>query len=88
MLRVDGSQEYYMRWFSANCYFLTIVVLGTLRCRELEQSFYWTETQHDELQAQNLQLEAARKAVPVKKLSLKQGKQHAHKLIDKWAKEE
>ena len=36
---------------------------------------------------EELQVEAARKAEPVKKLSLAKGKQHAYKLIDKWAKE-
>lgn len=36
---------------------------------------------------EDLQLEAARKTEPVKKLSLTKGKQHAYKLIDKWAKE-
>ncbi|HEX8277139.1 MAG TPA: hypothetical protein VF540_00530 [Segetibacter sp.] len=36
---------------------------------------------------EELQLEAARKTEPVKKLSLAKGKQHAYKLIDKWAKE-
>jgi hypothetical protein len=34
-----------------------------------------------------LQLMAAKKADPVKKLSLAAGKKHAYKLIDKWAKE-
>jgi hypothetical protein len=34
-----------------------------------------------------LQLLAAQKAAPVKKLSLVAGKKHAYKLIDKWAKE-
>ncbi len=34
-----------------------------------------------------LQLLAAQKATPVKKLSLAAGKKHALKLIDKWAKE-
>jgi hypothetical protein len=35
---------------------------------------------------EELQLEAARKSEPVKKMSLAKGKQHAYKLIDKWAK--
>lgn len=35
-----------------------------------------------------LQLLAAKKTMPVKKLSLAAGKKHAHKLIDKWAKGE
>ena len=34
-----------------------------------------------------LQLLAAQKNPPVKKLSLAAGKKHAYKLIDKWAKE-
>jgi hypothetical protein len=34
-----------------------------------------------------LQLLAAQKTTPVKKLSLAAGRKHAHKLIDKWAKE-
>jgi len=34
-----------------------------------------------------LQLLAAQKTKPVKKLSLSAGRKHAHKLIDKWAKE-
>jgi len=33
-----------------------------------------------------LQLLAAQKTLPAKKLSLAAGKKHAHKLIDKWAK--
>jgi hypothetical protein len=33
-----------------------------------------------------LQLLAAQKTAPAKKLSLAAGKKHAHKLIDKWAK--
>ncbi len=33
-----------------------------------------------------LQLLAAQKTAPVKKLSLTAGKKHAYKLIDKWAK--
>ncbi len=33
-----------------------------------------------------LQLLAAKKSTPVKKLSLSAGKKHAYKLIDKWAK--
>lgn len=33
-----------------------------------------------------IQLLAARKSVPAKKLSLNAGKKHALKLIDKWAK--
>lgn len=33
-----------------------------------------------------LQLAAAKKTSPVKKLSLSVGKKHALKLIDKWAK--
>jgi hypothetical protein len=33
-----------------------------------------------------LQLLAAKKATPVKKLSLAAGKKHAYKLIDTWAK--
>jgi len=34
-----------------------------------------------------IQLRAARKTSPVKKLSLSAGKKHALKLIDKWSKE-
>ena len=34
-----------------------------------------------------LQLLAAKKTAPAKKLSLAAGRKHAHKLIDKWAKE-
>jgi len=34
-----------------------------------------------------LQLLAAPKTPPVKKLSLAAGRKYAHKLIDKWAKE-
>ena len=34
-----------------------------------------------------LQIKAALKAKPVKKLSLAAGKKHAYKLINKWAKE-
>lgn len=33
-----------------------------------------------------LQLLAAQKTLPVKKLTLAAGKKHAYKLIDKWAK--
>ena len=33
-----------------------------------------------------LQLLAAKKTVPAKKLSLAAGKKHAYKMIDKWAK--
>lgn len=33
-----------------------------------------------------LQLLAAQKTTPAKKLSLAAGKKHVHKLIDKWAK--
>ena len=33
-----------------------------------------------------IQLLAAQKAVPVRKLTLASGKRHAYKLIDKWAK--
>ena len=36
---------------------------------------------------EELQLQAAKKAEPVKKLSLAKGKQLAYKLIDKWEKE-
>ena len=36
---------------------------------------------------EELQMEAARKIEPVKKLSLLKGKQLANKLIDKWSKE-
>lgn len=39
---------------------------------------------HKEYEA--LQLQAALKTKPVKKLSLAAGKKHAYKLIDKWAK--
>jgi ribonuclease HIII len=39
-----------------------------------------------EKEYQALQLKAALKTKPVKKLSLAQGKKHAYKLIDKWAK--
>jgi hypothetical protein len=35
---------------------------------------------------EKLQLLAAQKKVPAKKLSLPTGRKHAHKLIDKWAK--
>lgn len=35
---------------------------------------------------QALQLKAALKATPAKKLTLAAGKKHAYKLIDKWAK--
>ena len=34
-----------------------------------------------------IQLLAAQKTVPVKKLSLAAGRKYSHKLIDKWAKE-
>ena len=34
-----------------------------------------------------LQLLAARKAIPAKKLSLAAGRKYAHNLIDRWAKE-
>ncbi len=34
-----------------------------------------------------LQLLAAKKNVPAKKLSLSAGRKHAFKLIDRWAKE-
>lgn len=36
---------------------------------------------------EKLQLLAAKKTTPAKKLSLAAGKKHALKLIDKWAKE-
>ncbi len=36
---------------------------------------------------EELQLKAAQKTEPVKKLSLPKGKQRAYKLIDSWAKE-
>ncbi len=36
---------------------------------------------------EKIQLLAAKKSVPSKKLSLAAGKKHALKLIDKWAKE-
>jgi hypothetical protein len=35
---------------------------------------------------EKLQTTAARKTEPIKKLTLEQGRKHAHKLIDKWAK--
>ena len=35
---------------------------------------------------EKLQLQAAQKTQPVKKLSLSAGKKHAFKLIDEWAK--
>ena len=35
---------------------------------------------------EKLQVTAARKTEPIKKLTLDQGKTHAHKLIDKWVK--
>ena len=35
---------------------------------------------------EKLQLQAAQKTQPIKKLSLLQGKNHAYKLIDEWAK--
>ena len=35
---------------------------------------------------EKLQLLAAQKIAPAKKLSLAAGKKHAYKLIDKWAK--
>ncbi|MBD0288536.1 MAG: hypothetical protein M3342_04355 [Bacteroidota bacterium] len=38
-------------------------------------------------QYDDLLLRAARKSVPSKKMSLKEGKKMAHKLIDQWAKE-
>jgi hypothetical protein len=34
-----------------------------------------------------LQLEAAKKIEPAKKMTLKKGKEYAYKLIDSWAKE-
>ncbi len=34
-----------------------------------------------------IQLLAAQKTAPAKKLSLAAGRKHAHKLIDQWAKE-
>ena len=34
-----------------------------------------------------IQLLAAQKKAPAKKLSLQSGKKHAYKLIDEWAKE-
>ena len=37
---------------------------------------------------EELQLEAARKTEPVKKLSLGKGKQHAYRLVDKLAKKQ
>jgi hypothetical protein len=37
---------------------------------------------------EQLQLKAAKKTLPAKKLSLSQGKKFAYKLIDKWAKGE
>lgn len=40
-----------------------------------------------EKEFENLVAKAARKAQPIKKLSLIQGKKAAYKLIDKWAKE-
>lgn len=39
-----------------------------------------------EKEYQDLQLKAASKTKPAKKLSLAAGKKHAYKLIDKWAK--
>ena len=36
---------------------------------------------------EQLQENAARKTEPIKKLSLKEGKKHAYKLIEKWSKE-
>lgn len=36
---------------------------------------------------EELQLQAAQKTEPLKKLSLLRGRQHAYKLIDRWAKE-
>jgi len=36
---------------------------------------------------EKIQLLAAQKTAPVKKISLAAGRKHAHKLIDKWAKE-
>jgi len=35
---------------------------------------------------QKLQLLAAKKTAPAKKLTLTAGKKHAYKMIDKWAK--
>ena len=34
-----------------------------------------------------IQLKAAKKTLPVKKLSLVEGRKHALKLVDKWANE-
>ncbi len=36
---------------------------------------------------EQLQKNATRKTVPLKKLRLKEGKKHAYKLIDTWSKE-
>jgi len=41
----------------------------------------------EEKEFNKIQLLAAQKTAPVKKLSLSQGRKHAHKLIAKWAKE-
>jgi hypothetical protein len=40
----------------------------------------------EEKEFEQLQENAARKTLPIKKLSLSQGKKHAYKLIDKWSK--
>ena len=41
----------------------------------------------EEKEFQKIQLLAAQKTPPVKKMTLAQGRKHAHKLIAKWAKE-
>ena len=40
----------------------------------------------EQKECDKIQLLAAQKTTPVKKLSLATGKKHAYKLIDKWAK--
>jgi len=40
----------------------------------------------EQKQFEQLQKKAAAKTAPQKKLSLKEGKAHAYKLIDEWAK--
>ena len=55
---------------------MNTIVLGKKKYVVIEQERF-----------EELQLKAAQKTEPVKKLSLLKGKQHAYKLIEKWAKE-
>lgn len=52
-------------WFSANSYMASFVIIGSLLCYQIENTFYVTETQRLELEAQNIAVETSQKEAHV-----------------------